>query len=96
MPSFKIIGPLVLEKKIFKGFCYVWSCNLGHIDINFYSPFLRMLHMNLALNGKTVSEEKIFEYYGNIHVYCPGVGVNLSLGSNFFTIINLQSVCPFP
>ena len=23
--------------------------------------------------GQVVSEEKMFEYYGNIHVYCPGV-----------------------
>ena len=24
--------------------------------------------------GQVVSEEKMFEYYGNIHVYCHGVG----------------------
>ena len=30
--------------------------------------------MNLALIGKAVSEEIMFEYYGNVHVYCPGVG----------------------
>ena len=47
------------------------------IYINFRSPF------SLALIGQAVSEEKIFEivnkddfreifeYYGNIHVYCP-------------------------
>ena len=43
-----------------------------------------------------VSEEKMFEYYGNIHVYCPGVGADEPLGSNFFRIINIQSYCPFP
>ena len=26
----------------------------------------------------------MFEYYGNIHVYCPGVGADEPLGSNFF------------
>ena len=30
------------------------------------------------------SKEKMFEYYGNIHVYCPGVGTDEPLGSNFF------------
>ena len=30
------------------------------------------------------SEEKMFEYYGDIHVYCPGVGAHEPLGSNFF------------
>ena len=27
----------------------------------------------------------MFEYYGNIHVYCPGVGAYEALGSNFFS-----------
>ena len=37
MPSFKIIGLLVLEKKIFKGFYHIWawrpswSCDLDHL-----------------------------------------------------------------
>ena len=26
----------------------------------------------------------MFEYYGNIHVYCPGVGAYEPLGSIFF------------
>ena len=38
----------------------------------------------LALIGRAVSEEKMFEYYGNIHVYCPGVGPYKPLGSTFF------------
>ena len=25
----------------------------------------------------------MFEYYGNIHAYCPGVGADEPLGSNF-------------
>ena len=48
-------------------------------------------HKNLALIGQAVSEEKMFEYYGNIHVYCPGVGPYKPLGSTFFRIINIQS-----
>ena len=39
---------------------------------------------NLALIGQGVSE-KIFEYYGNIHVNCPGVGAYQPLGSIFFS-----------
>ena len=27
----------------------------------------------------------MFEYYGNIHVYCPGVGADEPLGSIFFS-----------
>ena len=30
----------------------------------------------------------MFEYYRNIHVYCPGVGEDEPLGSNFVRIIN--------
>ena len=36
-----------------------------------------------ALIGRAVSEEKRFEYYGNIHVYCPGVGADEPLQSIF-------------
>ena len=41
-------------------------------------------------------ELKMFEYYGDIHVYCPGVGAYEPLGPNFFQNINIQSYCPFP
>ena len=64
---------------------------IGHVTwaiyINFHSPFLRMLHMKFVLIGQVVSEKKMVKYYGNIHVYCPGVGTDQHLGSNF---------CPFP
>ena len=66
MPSFKIIGLLVLEKKIFKCFTiYGHGGHLGHVTwtiyINFRSPFPRRLHIKLALIGQAVSEEKTFE-----------------------------------
>ena len=58
-----------------------------HID----SPIL------LALIGQAVSQEKMCEYYGNIHIQYPGVGADEALGSNFvFRIINIQSYCLFP
>ena len=44
-----------------------------------------MLHIkNLALIGQVVSEEKMFEYYGDIYVYCPGVG-HMSPWGPFFS-----------
>ena len=53
-----------------------------------------MLHINLALIGQVVSE-KINEYYGDIHVYCPGLGAYEPLASIFFRIFNILSYCPF-
>ena len=43
-------------------------------------------HKNLALIGQAVSEEKMFGYYGNIHVYCPGMEPYKPLGPTFFRI----------
>ena len=45
MPSFKIIGLMVLEKKIFKGFA-----TYSHGENNFCSPFLRMLHIKFGFD----------------------------------------------
>ena len=47
-------------------------------------PSYRCFISNLALIGQVVSEQ-IFEYYGDVHVYCPRVGEDQSLGSNFFS-----------
>ena len=58
-------------------------------------PSIRCFISNLALIGQAVSE-KIFEYYGDIHVYCPGVGTDQPRGPIIFRIINLQSIYPFP
>ena len=59
--------------------------NLGHVTltiyINFHSHFLTMLHIKF---GQAVSEKKIFEYLGIIHVYCPRVEADRPLGSNCF------------
>ena len=40
--------------------------------------------MGMALIGHVVSEEKMFEYYGNIHAYWPRVGAYELLGPFFF------------
>ena len=46
------------------------------IYISFHSPFLTMLHIKFGFDWKVVSEKKIFEYYGHIHVYRPEVGAD--------------------
>ena len=55
---------------------------------------VRMLHMKFGFD-----EPSCFRYLkknGNIYVYCPGVGTDQPRRSNYFRIINLQSICPFP
>ena len=90
MPSFIIIGLLVLEKEIFKGFYHIWawppswSCDLYHLyKLSFPLP-KKAPHEIRALIGQEVSEKKMFENNGYIHVYSPGAGANNPLGSNFF------------
>ena len=54
--SFEIIGLLVLEKKIFEGFAiYSPGIHLGHVtwtvlNINFGSPFLKMLQTKIEFD----------------------------------------------
>ena len=56
MPSFKIIGLLVLEKMIFKRVFAIHSHggHLGHVTwpiyINFPFPYLRVLHMKFGFD----------------------------------------------
>ena len=81
-----VICLLVSEKKIFEGFLPY----MGIAAILFMSPKLliytlvplsyRCFALVLALIGQVVSEEMMFEYYGNIHVYSPGVGPDKPLG----------------
>ena len=40
--------------------------------------------MKLALIGQAVSGEKMFHYYGNIHVYSPGAGADNPPGAKIF------------
>ena len=94
MPSFKIIGLLVLEK-IFKVFTiYGHGGHLGHVTwtiyINFRSPWASQggSTLNLALIGQVVSEENMFEnvngrtdddYGRRIHGYPISSPVSLRL-----------------
>ena len=73
--------------------------HLGHmtltIYINFLSPFLRRLHIKLALIGQAVSEEKMFGNNGYVHVYSPGVRVVNPWGQMFFINSIIQSIYSF-
>ena len=55
MPSFKIIGLMVLEKKILKVFAiYSHGGHLGHVTLtiftNFHFLFLRVLHIKFGFD----------------------------------------------
>ena len=55
-----------------------------------------MLHMKFGFDWPAVSEKKVFEYYGHIHVYSPGAGADNPQGLKFSSNINLLSICLFP
>ena len=64
MPSLKIIGILVLEKKIFKVFTiYVHGGHLGHVTctiyINFLSHFQRRIHMKFGIDWPSGFREDV-------------------------------------
>ena len=72
MPSFKIIGLLVLEKKDFA--IYSHGGHHGHGTLTTYislcSPFTRMLLVKYGFVWPSDFREdkKIFEYYGNTEI----------------------------
>ena len=87
MPSFKIIGLLVLKKNTFKGFSiHSHGGHFGQVTLTFVP-----LPRSLALIGHAV-EEKMFKYYSHIHVYIPQAGADNHLGLNVFIKVNL-SIC---
>ena len=97
MPSFKIIGLLVLGK-IFEVFT-IYGMHGGHfghvtctIYINVLSYFPRRLHMKMALFDQAVSEKKMFENNGYIHVYSPRTGADNPQRSMFFSNSIIQSI----
>ena len=79
---------------------YSHGDHVSHVTLTiftiFHCPFLMMLHINLALIGEAVSEKKLFEYYGHIHVYSLEAVVDNPLGINFYININLPSICLSP
>ena len=85
MRSFKIIGLLVLEKKLFKGFNHIlawrqsWSCDLDHLYTLSFSLPKENSH-EMAFIGQVVLEKKMFENNGYVHLYSPGAGADNPLG----------------
>ena len=80
MRSFVEINPLVLEKT-FERFLPIKSMDYLYTHC---PPSYRCFILNMALINQAVSEKKMFEYYGNIHLFCPEVGADEPLGSNVF------------
>ena len=77
---------IVLQEKIFEDFYHIWawrpswSCDLDHLyKLSFPLP-KEALTFNLALIGHAVSETKMFENNGHIHVFSPGAGAEDTLG----------------
>ena len=95
MPKFVGTSPPVLEK-IFENYlpymdmAAILVMRPGLFMYTLVLPSYRCSISNLALIGPAVSEEKIFEYFGNIHVYCSRVGADQPLGPFFFRLINLH------
>ena len=88
MPSFKIIGLLVLKKNTFKGFSiYSHGGHFGQVTLTIDTNF-RPLPRSLALIDHAVTE-KMIKYYSHIHVYIPQAGADNHLGLNVFIKVNL-------
>ena len=71
MPSFKIIGLPILEKKFLKLFTiYGRVVHLGHVTwgiyTNFHSQFRRRLRLKFGFDGQSGSK-KIFEKGGRMY-----------------------------
>ena len=58
----------------------------------YFIPLLNDAPHSLALIGQAVSE-KVFEYDGHIHIYCPWIGADNPLGKNVFIYIKILSIC---
>ena len=87
MPSFVEIGQQVPEKKNFEGFVYGNGGHLCHVFRIIYVYILIPLHINTSnikfgFDWPSCFREE--EYYGYIHVFCPGVGSDVSLVSISF------------
>ena len=76
---------------------YSHGCHLGHVTmtiyINFHRPFLTMLRIRFGSDWPSRFRDKMFEYYGHIHVYSPGAGADKPLGTNCFH--KHKIFCPF-
>ena len=51
--------------------------------------------MKFGFDWLAVSEKKMFQYYGHIHVYSPEAGADNTWAKNIFLNINSLSICSF-
>ena len=68
-----------------------WSCDMDHL----YNLSFTFSTRNLAKIGQAVSEKKMFENNGHIHVFSPGAGTDNPKGNLFLNIFintNFQSI----
>ena len=59
-------------------------------------PGLKIIQLWVPEIFKGLSEQKMFEYYGNIHVYSPGAGADKPLETNFFHKHTFSVHLPIP
>ena len=84
--KFQNYWPSSFEEE-FKGYAIIrHGGHLCHVTLFIYIiihfPFLIMLHLKFCFDCQAVSEKKIFEYHGHIHVYSPGTETDNPLGPN--------------
>ena len=60
--------------------------HLGHVTCSIYISFLSYFPKNLALICQVVSEKKVFDHNGYIHVYSPGTGADNPPGLKLFSL----------
>ena len=97
--EFKIIGLLVLERKILKRFYHIWASRpswlFDHGDqVHFYKimfPLPQKAPHKFVFDWPSGPREEDFEHNGHIHSYSRGAGA----GQLFFKNINLLSVWSF-
>ena len=73
-----------------KNFTQIWACDLDYLCTHWFPLSTDAFWLLLENQFQRVS----FEYHGNKHVCCPGVAADQPLVTNFFRIVNIQSICP--
>ena len=94
MPSFKIIGLLVQEKKIFQGFSWrpSWSCDFDHLyNLSFILP--KMLHIKFDFDWPSDYREEDLNIMVIDMYIAPGQGQTTLWAQNISININLLFIC---
>ena len=98
MPSFKIIGLMVLEKKIFKGFYHIWawwpswSCDLDNL-YKYLFPLPKDAQHNIwLLLAKQFLRKRCLKIMVLYMYIAPGQGQTTPQGQIFFINSIIQSI----